>query len=99
MTAAVFANSYYALQPLLYRVLGVVVVVLLGLVVIVNTKEGKEAMKIVLDSRTEIRRVIWPTRVETIQTTLIVLVAITIAGVMLWAMDSLFGWATASFLG
>ena len=99
MTAAVFANSYYAMQPLLYRVLGVVVVVLLGLFVVVNTTEGKEAMKIILDSRTEIRRVIWPTRVETIQTTLIVLVAITIAGVMLWAMDSLFGWATASLLG
>ena len=74
-------------------------VFLLGLVVIINTTEGREAMKIILDSRTEIRRVIWPTRVETIQTTLIVLVAITIAGVMLWAMDSLFGWATASLLG
>ena len=99
MASGVFGNSYYAMQPLLYRVLGVVVVFLLGLVVIINTTEGREAMKIILDSRTEIRRVIWPTRVETIQTTLIVLVAITIAGVMLWAMDSLFGWATASLLG
>jgi preprotein translocase subunit SecE len=52
-----------------------------------------------LESRTEIRRVVWPTRVELIQTTLIVLVAITIAALVLWGLDSLFGWATAQILG
>ena len=56
-------------------------------------------MKTVIDSRTEIRRVVWPTRTETTQTTLIVLVAITIAALILWGLDSLFGWATAALLG
>ena len=83
----------------LYRVLAVIIVSGLGLFVISTTEEGKESLKIILESRSEIRRVVWPTRVETTQTTLIVLVAITIAALMLWGLDSLFGWATARLLG
>ena len=94
-----FGNSYYFQEPLLYRVIGVIVISSLGLFILTTTQEGKEALKTVIDSRTEIRRVVWPTRTETTQTTLIVLVAITIAALILWGLDSLFGWATAALLG
>ena len=96
---AIYGNSYYSLEPLLYRVLGVSLFIVLALIVSLTTKEGKEALSLILESRTEIRRVIWPTRVETTQTTLIVIVAITIAGLILWGLDSLFGWVTALLLG
>ena len=96
---AIYGNSYYSLEPLLYRVLGVLVLLGLSTVVLLTTIEGKEALKLILESRTEIRRVDWPSRPETTQTTLIVIVAITIAGLILWGLDSLFGWATASLLG
>ena len=96
---AIYGNSYYSLEPLLYRVLGVIVLIGLSTVVLLTTIEGKEALKLILESRTEIRRVVWPSRPETTQTTLIVIVAITIAGLILWGLDSLFGWATASLLG
>ena len=96
---AVYGNSYFAQEALLYRVLGVISVSALGLFIISTTIEGRESLKIILDSRSEIRRVVWPTRTETTQTTLIVLVAITVAALMLWGLDSLFGWATARLLG
>ena len=96
---AIYGNSYYSLEPLLYRVLGVLVLLALSTVILITTIEGKEALKLILESRTEIRRVVWPSRPETTQTTLIVIVAITIAGLILWGLDSLFGWATASLLG
>mgnify|MGYP002180040043 FL=1 len=96
---AVYGNSAFVEEPLLYRVIGVIIVSGLGLFVAATTLEGRETLKIVLESRTEIRRVVWPTRVELIQTTLIVLVAITIAALVLWGLDSLFGWATAQILG
>ena len=96
---SVYGNSYYSLEPLLYRVLGVLVLVSLATLILITTDQGKEALQLILDSRTEIRRVIWPTRIETTQTTLIVIVAITIAGLILWGLDSIFGWATASLLG
>ena len=60
---------------------------------------GKEALNTVLESRSEIRRVVWPTRIETTQTTMIVVVAITIAGLVLWGLDSLFGLVTSRLLG
>ena len=97
--AAVYGNSYYYQEPLLYRVIGVIIISGLGLFILTTTQEGKEALKTVIDSRTEIRRVVWPTRIETTQTTIIVLVAITIAALILWGLDSLFGWATAALLG
>ena len=96
---AIYGNSYYSLEPLLYRVLGVLVLLTLSTVILLTTDEGKEGLQLILESRTEIRRVVWPSRPETTQTTLIVIVAITIAGLILWGLDSLFGWATASLLG
>ena len=96
---AVYGNSYYFQEPLLYRVIGVIVISSLGLFILTTTQEGKEVLKTVIDSRTEIRRVVWPTTTETTQTTLIVLEAITIAALILWALHSLFGWATAALLG
>ena len=95
---ATFSNSYFSNEPLLYRVIGVVALISLSLLVLVSTKEGRDVWKIILESRTEIRRVVWPTRDETIQTTMIVLVAITVAGLLLWGLDSFFSWLTASFL-
>ena len=96
---AVYGNSYFSQEALLYRVLGVILVSGLGLFVISTTIEGKESLKIILESRTEIRRVVWPTRTETTQTVLIVVVAIIVCALLLWGLDSLFGWATAKLLG
>lgn len=96
---AVYGNSYFAQEALLYRVLGVIVISAIGLFVLTTTIEGKESLKIILESRTEIRRVVWPTRTETTQTVLIVVVAIIVCALLLWGLDSLFGWATAKLLG
>ena len=96
---AVYGNSYFAQEALLYRVLGVIVISAMGLFVLTTTTEGKESLKIILESRTEIRRVVWPTRTETTQTVLIVVVAIIVCALLLWGLDSLFGWATAKLLG
>ena len=96
---AVYGNSYFSQEALLYRVLGVILFSGLGLFVLSTTLEGKESLKIILESRTEIRRVVWPTRTETTQTVLIVVVAIFVCALLLWGLDSLFGWVMANLLG
>ena len=40
-------------------------------------------------SRNEVRKVVWPTRQETVQTTLMVVVAVIILGIFLWLIDML----------
>ena len=96
---AVYGNSYFAQEALLYRVLGVILVSGLGLFVLSTTLEGKESLKKILQPRTEIRRVGWPTTTETTQTVLIDVVAIFVCALLVWGLDSLFGWAMAKLLG
>ncbi len=43
----------------------------------------------VLDSRIELRKVVWPTRQETIMTTVVVFVFVTLAGFFFWVLDLL----------
>lgn len=47
----------------------------------------------------ERRKVVWPTRDETLQTTLIVLVITFIVALLLFLMDSLFGWIVRRLIG
>jgi preprotein translocase subunit SecE len=84
---------------LLFRVLGLLVVVGLSAVVALATLNGKRLLAFMKDSRLEVRKMVWPTRAETIQTTLMVMVIVLILAIFLWGVDSLLGWAVKSLLG
>jgi preprotein translocase subunit SecE len=56
-------------------------------------------MSFMQDARTEVRKMVWPTRVETMQTTLMVFVIVFILTIFLWLVDMLLGWGVASLLG
>ncbi|WP_027349283.1 preprotein translocase subunit SecE [Halotalea alkalilenta] len=96
---AVAGNIYFADQPLLYRVLGVVVVAGLGVYVGFTTVKGRELIELGRSAKKEIQRVVWPTRQETIQTTAIVMVAVLIVGLVLWLIDTLLGWLVSGIIG
>ena len=88
--AGVVAFYYYGEQPLLYRVLGLVVLAAAAIGVGMTTTKGQSAWSFMREARTELRKVVWPTRQETIQTTLIVLVMVIIVALILWALDAVF---------
>ena len=54
-----------------------------------QTEFGKGAVKLISDSRTEIAKVVWPSRGETTQMTIMVLVMILILALIFWGLDSL----------
>jgi len=60
---------------------------------------GGAFWQLVKGSRTEIRKVIWPTRQETTQTTMIVVAFVFVMALILWAMDSLLGWLVSMAIG
>jgi len=99
VSGGIFANSFYSGIPLLYRVVGLVILAAVALFVLVNTKQGASVWEIVKESRTEIRKVVWPTRQETNQTTLIVVVLTIVMAFILWGLDSLFGWIASLIIG
>jgi len=97
--AGVYGNSYYADQPILYRVIALLVLALVAGWVASLTQKGGDFLALVKGSRTEIRKVVWPTRQVTTQTTLIVFVFVIITGLILWGLDSVLGWLASLILG
>ena len=99
ISLAVWGNSYFSDIGLLYRVLGVVGILFVSLFVLRFTIFGNQTYNLIIQSSTEIRKVVWPNRTETTQTTLIVTVAVLIASLILWGLDSLFSFLIKLLLG
>ena len=97
--AAVVGNSYFVEVAFLYRVLGVVFLFILGLVLISFTSFGSNSIKLIRESRTEIRKVVWPTRMETTQTFLVVFISIIVLCLFFWGLESLLSFLTKLVLG
>ena len=87
VATAVVGNSYFADQPILYRALGVVALALVALFVALQTEQGKSFNQLRKDAMVEMRKVVWPSRQEALQTTLIVLVFVVIVALLLFVLD------------
>ena len=97
--AGIYGNSYFSDESLLYRVIAMLVVAGIAMSVAVTTEKGASACSMIKGARTEIRKVIWPTRQETTQTTIIVLIFVVVCGLFFWALDSFLGWIASLLLG
>ena len=84
---AVAANSIYGDISVLYRALGVVAAVVIAGFIAASTEKGSSFLTFAKDARTEVRKVVWPTRQEATQTTIIVLVATAFMSLLLWGLD------------
>lgn len=99
VAVGVVGNSVFSGESLLYRVLALLVLAALAGFIALQTSKGKTWFKLFKDAKGEMRRVVWPTRQETLQTTLMVLVAVLIVALMLWGLDSLLGWIVSGAIG
>lgn len=87
LLAGVAGFYYYEAEGLIYRVLGLLVFVVVALGVTYTTQLGQSIVGFGRESRAEVRKVVWPTRQETIQTTMMVIVTVIILGIFLWLID------------
>jgi len=95
--AAITGFYYYADVSLLMRVLVMLVALGVAVAVTLQTALGQAAWAYIGDSKTEVRKVVWPTRKETVQTTLIVMVMVFVVATMLWMFDMMLA-AAVKFL-
>jgi preprotein translocase subunit SecE len=93
--------AFYALhaQPDWQRWLAVVAGVALGIVVFGSSQRGREFFQFVVESRVELRKVVWPTRQETVMTTVAVFAFVIVAGTFFWVLDVFLSWATRMLTG
>lgn len=89
---------WYEDQALLYRVLGLLAVMGVAVAVAVTTETGAGVVAFGRSAAMEMRKAVWPTRRETTQTTLIVVIAVAIIGLLIWLIDSVLRWIVSWLL-
>jgi len=90
--------GFYLLSsyPLAVRWVIVLASLGVGMLVALQSAQGRAFWQFVQGSRVELRKVVWPTRQETLQTTLVVFVAILAMGIFFWILDWILGGVTAA---
>ena len=83
---------------LLYRVLGLLAIAGVGAAIALTSAKGKGLLTFMGLARTEVRKVVWPSRQETMQTTLMVFIIVVILSIFLWFVDMFLGWGVKVLL-
>jgi len=96
VVASLGSFYYFSDQSMLLRVIGLLVALGAVIAIMLQTETGRGVWVFVQDSQIEIRKVVWPTRKETVQTTLIVIGMVIVIAIFLWLLDMLLIWAVRS---
>ncbi len=99
LIGGIVAYYYFENESILLRVAGLLVGLVIGAVIAFQSIQGQVLWRFIHSSRNELRKVIWPTRQETLQTTLTVMVFALILGVFFWILDLLLLWGTRILTG
>jgi preprotein translocase subunit SecE len=93
MVAAIALFYTYSEYSTLLRVLSLLAAAGVSLFIASKTAAGSNVLSYIKDTNVEVRKVVWPTRQETLQTTMVVILMVIMVALMLWGVDSLLGWA------
>jgi preprotein translocase subunit SecE len=99
VAAGVVGNSHFSAESILYRALGLLVLAAIAVVVALQTAKGVAIADVVRGALVELRKVVWPSRQETNQTTLIVIAVVIVTSIILWLLDTLFGFIASNIIG
>lgn len=99
LAGGVFAFYWLGDVSQLYRALGLIAVAVVAVAIAYTTDQGQRAWAFAQNARIELRKVVWPTRQEALQTTLIVLLVVLLVGVFLWLLDMVLQWGYGAITG
>jgi len=87
MVAGIAGFYYFADVIIVLRVLGLLAVAAVSIAVAYQTSVGRQVVGFVTGAQNEVRRMVWPSRTETLQTTMAVIFIVLLVGVFLWLLD------------
>lgn len=99
VAVAVYGNSHYSEVSPLYRAFGVLVVGAVAAFVALQTEQGRAFNQLRKDSMVELRKVVWPSRQEALQTTLIVLLFVVAVALIMFVLDWVLNGAVSAVIG
>ena len=98
LIAGVVGFYFFEDESQLLRVIGMLAVVAVAFLIVTTTDIGRRSLGFVREARVEVRKVVWPTRAETTQTTIAVLIMVFVVAIMLWLIDLALGSGVRSLL-
>lgn len=93
VVAGVGGFYYLSQQPMVLRVVSVLAGIVLGGLIAWFSEPGRRFMGFARESYAETRRVVWPDRKETLQTTLAVFAFVFVMALFLWVVDKSLEWS------
>ena len=99
VVGAISGFYYWSDQSWLLRLIGLLFSFGFVGAIILQTAQGQLAWNTIKEARMEVRKVVWPTRKETVQTTAIVIAVVFLMAIILWALDGLLGLIMRHLLG
>jgi len=87
--AGVYGFYYFVDEAFLFRVVGLIAVIAVAFGLAVTTQAGANGVSFSRAAVVEMRKTVWPTKKETMQTTGIVMVMVVIMGLVLWLFDTI----------
>jgi preprotein translocase subunit SecE len=87
LAAGIAAFYMFDDQLLVLRVLGLLAVAGISIFIAAQSTTGRSIIDFIGGAKTEVRKVVWPTRAETMQTTLAVMLMVFLVGIFLWLLD------------
>ena len=98
LIGGIFAFYFFADYSTLLRVLGLLIIGGAAAAIALQTQVGRQLWQFVGDARTEVRKVVWPTRQETTRMTWVVIAVVIIISLVLAGFDFIVKWAIELFL-
>ena len=95
----IVAFYWFAASPMWQRILMVVAGAATGAALALTSQAGRDLWEFVDGSRVELKKMVWPTRQEALQTTLVLVVFVVILGVIMLFIDMGLNWAIERLLG
>jgi preprotein translocase subunit SecE len=99
IVAGVVGYYYFPDASVALRAAGVVLAVALAIGIFFTTVQGQELWRFITASRVELRKVVWPTKQETVQTAIAVIIFTLILAIFFWVLDKFLFWATRLLTG
>ncbi|MCX7073335.1 MAG: preprotein translocase subunit SecE [Methylococcales bacterium] len=97
--AGIAAFYHFSDVKLIYRVLGLLTVSVAVIAMLATTAWGVGISAFIVDSKIEVRKIVWPTRDETTRTTLLVFAMVSIVSLVLWLLDTFLFWGVRLLTG
>lgn len=99
IAAGIWANYNYGQVAWALRLAGWIILACLLLAVASQTRAGRAVWRFAKEARLELHKVVWPTRPETVQTTMIVIAMVVLMSLILWGLDTVLLWVVSLLTG